>query len=102
MRPVTYGEVYELSKIESEVERGYAVILASVEKVFDNEQVYTRNDFSNDELKAYLDDLPASTFTKIEQYVSNQPTVQKEMAVKCIHCDKESTYTAKGLSNFFH
>lgn len=101
MRKASFGDVQRASKMSSDVDKGYALIIACIESVFDTEQVYTRSDFSNLELVEFLESLETKDFRKVEEYVADQPTVTKTFTFKCLSCEKESEYVAEGLANFF-
>lgn len=100
MKSITFGDVRKASEIQGDVEKGYNLIMASIDKVFDAEEVYTHKDFSDQELYDFLQSLSTKDFAKIENYVADQPTVEKTFHMKCLNCGHEEDYTAKGISNF--
>lgn len=100
MKPVSYGMIKEAALEPSDLDRGYKLIFSSIDKVFDAEQVYTKNDFSDDELFEFLESLPTEDFKKIENYVAEQPKLKKDITIKCSSCGHEHTSTLEGLSDF--
>jgi hypothetical protein len=100
MKIATYKDIKEASEEKMDIDKGYKLILASIDKVFDKNQIYSRNDFTEVDLYEFLESLPTEAFNKIEDYVGNQPQLKKDINIKCISCGAESEVKLEGLSDF--
>lgn len=101
MKDIAFGEVQAASAIPIRIDSEFAVVLASIDKVYDKDQVYSRTDFSDEELTEFIETLPTAAYKKIEEYVGAPPELKKDVHCKCHKCDHEFDFTIKGLSNFF-
>jgi hypothetical protein len=76
-------------------------ICDSIDVVFDKETTYTRKDFTDDEIKQFVDSMNAAQFEKISGFYLNMPNLKKEIECKCKSCSHEFKIVYKGLRDFF-
>tara|TARA_B110000503_G_scaffold80135_1_gene122847 strand:- start:377 stop:1111 length:735 start_codon:yes stop_codon:yes gene_type:complete len=77
----------------------FETLTKSIDYVYDKENVY--NDFTESEVKDWVDSLSQAQFEKISKFFVDIPVLQHEVSWKCSKCNKEETIMISGLSNFF-
>lgn len=101
LKELTYGEWMIINNANTDqAETGFNIILASIESVFDEDQIYGRNDFTVEELGDFLNNLTADDFEKIAEQAAKIPTIQKNIDIKCPSCGAEETIVLRGLDDF--
>lgn len=79
----------------------FSFIGNSIESVFDETSVYTRKDFSDEEILQFIESLNGVQFEQIANFYKNLPQLSKTVKYNCIHCKEEITIDFKGLHDFF-
>ena len=89
-------------------EGGFDLIKSCVDKVYDSERVYTRNDFepsedeyNSDDLQELLESLNKEQFSKIEEFFETMPTMYKDVEFNCEKCGYKEDMRLEGLTSFF-
>lgn len=100
LREINWGDAKKIRAMQSEVDQAYATILACVDNVFDAENVYSRTDFSDAELKDFFDNLYATDFKGIEQFATKIPTVHKKFDIQCPACHRKEQVELRGIADF--
>lgn len=100
LREINWGDAKKIRSLESEVEQAYATILATIDNVFDAENVYSRNDFTDEELKQFFENLYATDFKEIEQFAAKIPTVHKKLDLECPSCHRKEEIELRGVADF--
>ena len=77
------------------------LIKLCITSVYDEEGIYTRDDFSKDELDSFYADLPALTKKEFESFIRNIPLVRYETSFKCKECGFTESIVLDDLSSFF-
>jgi len=77
----------------------FEMLTKSIDYVYDKENVY--NEFTESEVKDWLDGLNQAQFEKISKFFVDMPVLQHEISWKCSKCNEEETIILSGLSNFF-
>jgi hypothetical protein len=73
----------------------------SVETVFDENTIYTRKDFTPDELLNFIESLNAQQFENIAKFFKNLPQMTKTIDCKCTGCGNDFSVDFRGLQDFF-
>lgn len=68
--------------------------------VFDEKQVYTKKDFSEKEIKEFVESLTQEQLKKMNSFFENSPRLVYDLEVEC-PCGKKSTKQLQGISDFF-
>jgi hypothetical protein len=77
-------------------------VFACIEHIFDEDKIYVPfKDFSLEELKTFIDDLPTTTLDQIIKFFDNQPTISLTLNITCPKCKNVSTVELNGLNDFF-
>lgn len=77
----------------------FDMIANSIDYVYDEENVY--NEFSDEEMKNWIESLNQSQFEKISNFFNTMPSLKHEVKWKCSKCGEEDTLLIEGLQNFF-
>lgn len=76
-------------------------LMAYIDCVFDDEQVYKFEDMEEDEIMVFLESIPTIKKKEIHKFIDNQPKTQAVVSETCKACGKEHKLTLSGLNNFF-
>ena len=76
-------------------------ICESIESVFDNENVYTKKDFTDQEIGTFVESMNVSQFEEIAKFYKNLPQLKKTVNCNCISCKSDFTIDFRGLQDFF-
>ena len=95
LRPI---RVKDMNKIEGDITES---IIASIESIYDEDNVYPTDEASKKELVAFVDSLSHSHLEVIQEYIENQPKLEHVLKYTCLHCGHKNEYTLSGLADFF-
>lgn len=98
MKTPTINMFEKMDTKSSNVTKTFAMIYACIDYVFDAEEVY--NNFSKDELKAWVDQLTESQLKKIMDFFESVPKMTYHVKYQCEKCGKEETRDLDGILNF--
>jgi len=97
-----YPEFSILSaNISSATDLAFSMIVNSIEYIFDGEQYYYAKESSLEELTEFVESLNQQQFSKIEDFFSNLPTLNKTIQMDCNKCGFHHTIEVEGLESFF-
>ena len=97
-----YPEFSILSaNISSATDLAFSMIVNSIEYIFDGEQYYYAKESSIEELTEFVESLNQQQFSKIEDFFSNLPTLNKTIQMDCKKCGFHHTIEVEGLESFF-
>lgn len=83
------------------VEEVLKFIISSVESVFDEDNVYTRKDFNEEEITKFVESMTNTQFELIGKFYLNMPQLKKDVQCKCLSCGNEFQASFRGLQDFF-
>lgn len=78
----------------------YEIIAKCIDKVFDGENVYTQDDYTQEELNDWISGLSSAQFSQIKDFFDNQPTVYIDTEIECKACKHKETIRIQGLTSF--
>ena len=87
--------------ISSATDLAFSMIVNSIEYIFDGEQYYYAKESSPEELTEFIESLNQQQFSKIEDFFSNLPTLNKNIQMDCNKCGFHHTIEVEGLESFF-
>tara|TARA_R110000824_G_scaffold242723_1_gene431398 strand:- start:140 stop:859 length:720 start_codon:yes stop_codon:yes gene_type:complete len=93
--------ISKLSGANESIEASMDVIAKCIEQVYDEESVYSRTDFTFQEIKEFVDNLTQPQFEKIQKFFNTTPKIFQDVNVSCDKCDFKETIKLEGLSSFF-
>lgn len=78
------------------------LIVNLVENVFDKDNIYEAKDTPREELKEFIESIPAKKYEEIyTKYLNTMPRLEHTVKYKCSKCGYEGEYTFIGLKDFF-
>lgn len=78
-------------------------VIASIESIFDETQVYPTDTEKKEELVKFVNSLNRAQMKEIEAYIANTPKVSCDVTFKCCgaECDHENKVSLTGIQSFF-
>ena len=95
LRPI---RVKDMNNVEDDITEA---IIASIESIYDEDNVYPTDDADRKELEAFVDSLSHSHLETIQEYIENQPKLEHVLKYTCIFCGHENELKLSGLADFF-
>lgn len=80
---------------------GFEIIKSCISQIYDDEQVYDRNDISKKELDEFVNSMSHQQFTKLQSFFEDMPRVRYRTKIKNPKTGVESDLVIEGLQNFF-
>lgn len=77
------------------------VICRTFKQLIVGEEVFNRDDLTDDEIREWIESLSSEQFQKINQFYSTMPRLKHEIKAKNTKTGKPFTVTLEGLSDFF-
>ncbi len=96
-----FSLVERLKNKDSAIDVAFAVVVDSIEYIFDGEQYYHAYESSKEELTQFVESLNQDQFSKLEEFFDNLPTLNKKMELKCGKCGFNHSIEIEGLESFF-
>ena len=78
-----------------------SIIIASIENIFDSENIYSAKDSSYEELLTFINSLNRNQITKIEEYIANTPKIEHKLDFECQSCKSSNSVLLSGIQTFF-
>lgn len=85
----------------SDPNSGFDVIKSCIAQVYDDDQVYERNDMTKKELDDFVNSMSHNQFMKLQQFFENMPRVRYKTEVTNPKTNVTSELVVEGLQNFF-
>lgn len=101
MRFPTFDQIFKIYENELDTEYIMQVVEDCISSVFQDDKVYSRDDFTKDELKEFLEQFSKEQYDKLEKYFLNMPKVVQHIEKECPECGKHNQLRLEGLENFF-
>ena len=83
------------------MDQSFDMISSCIDKIYNEEEVWTASDCSKKELIDFLEQMNSSQFKEIEKFFETMPKLSHEINVKNPNTEVESTVVLEGLSSFF-
>lgn len=85
----------------SDPNSGFDVIKSCIAQIYDDDQVYERNDMTKKELDDFVNSMSHNQFMKLQQFFENMPRVRYKTEVTNPKTNVTSELVVEGLQNFF-
>jgi hypothetical protein len=86
---------------KSQLEQSIELIASCVDKIYNQEGVWTSSDATTKEIIDFLEDLTSTQFSEIEKFFETMPKLEHKVKIKNPKTGVESTITLAGLTDFF-
>jgi len=99
---MTHPRISTISSMDmADANSGFEIIKSCISQIYDDEQVYERNDMSKKELDDFVNSMSHQQFMKLQEFFENMPRVRYKTKVKNPNTDVTSDLVIEGLQNFF-
>jgi len=85
----------------SQLDIASKLLVASIDYIYDKEEVYKKEDSSEKELSEFIDNLSQEQFTSVMKFFETMPKLKHTINWKCSKCGCDDEVTLEGMSNFF-
>lgn len=96
-----WEDVSAMLEAGKEIDFGDEFVLKCVKSIGDGERVYTRDDFTGEELYVWLNEMDSGDAEKVKEFFSNLPIISKRFDVTCPKCNTKKVLNLRGLDSFF-
>ena len=86
---------------ENQVEQSFDMIAACIEKIYNEEEVWSTADCTHKEIVDFLEQMNSKQFKEIENFFSTMPKLSHEVEITNPKTKVKSTVVLEGLSSFF-
>lgn len=93
------SKVTELSGEKSE--DVFEVITRCIDQIYDADDVYSRSDYTPEELTEFVEGFTQDQFRKVEDFFNTIPKMYKDVEFHCEKCDYKESIRLEGLASFF-
>jgi len=97
--PVLENSLFSIT--EDALNDSIDLISKHIDCIFDSDQIYTRDDFSEEDLMEFLNGLTTDQINKLLEFFVNAPKVVLKETVKCSKCGNDHLIYAENLYDFF-
>ena len=87
----------DVNKVDRSVEMLYRLIVS----VYDEDQVYSKTDYTEEEFRDWIETFNDDQLLKIKSFVDNLPDLKHDLEFECVHCNHKQRRTLEGLHSFF-
>ena len=88
-------------KEENNMERSFDLIGGCIDKIYNEEEVWSTADCTKKEVKDFLEQMNSAQFKEIEKFFDTMPKLSYEIEVTNPKTKKKSSVVLEGLSSFF-
>lgn len=85
----------------STMDKSFEIIASCVDKIYNEEEVWSAADVTKKELMEFLDQMNSTQFKQVEKFFETMPKLSHEVKIKNPNTGVESTIVLEGLSSFF-
>lgn len=100
MKYPSYSVVKHIESVDA-VDQRTAMIVNSIEYIFDGKATHSSKDYSKDELKRFVEELTEENYNKLAAFIDNFPTFVVTMDSKCGKCGFEHHVRYSDFYDFF-
>lgn len=93
-------EILNSLNIESQADL-LKIIVACIDYIYDEEQMYYAKDFSEKELMEFVENMQQTDVLKIQKFFETMPKIAKDLDFHCAKCGYKENILIEGIQNFF-
>lgn len=101
MRYPSYTSMRQMDMEMDNYSQKIDIIMECIEMVVDKDSVYTRKDFTKEELLEFIENLSKENFSRLEKFVDNFPSFVVTSKAKCPKCKFTHNIEYKEFESFF-
>jgi hypothetical protein len=96
----TLNDSFDLESTDQN-ERTIKMIKILIESIYDEEEVHSKDDYTDQEIEEWIMGLNENQLLRIQEFVDNIPELKHSMEFTCPHCQTKQSRLLEGLHNFF-
>lgn len=100
-RHILAKEMDKIAGTKSQADVFIQVIIASLESIFDENEVYPIADTPYKDVEEFLNGLSRNQIEKIEKWIDMAPKIEHDIKFKCKKCGADNVQSIKGAQSFF-
>lgn len=85
----------------SEPDQIFKIIAGSIESVYNGDEVFTADDWTEKEVNEFIDSFNIDQFNMIQQFLTDIPRIEETMEFSCVACGKANKKVLSGIQDFF-
>lgn len=85
----------------SDIEYTYDLLAASIESVFNGEEVFHTKDYPATDLYFFITNLPVDYFDKLTTFINDLPILKTQLQFTCQKCGFKHDFPLEGIDSFF-
>ena len=101
MRYPNMNMIKQLDAGSDNIEDIFEVIVASIDCIFQGDDIYYAKEQNKEELQQFLNNLTSDQFKKVPTFFETMPKLTTTVEYKCPICGKEHKKVLEGLQSFF-
>lgn len=101
MKYPKYSAIKTIMSNETELDRIIRIIGASIDYIFDKEQIYSTKDKTREEMQEFVEGLTKVQLSKLENFVRNFPEIECRVEHTCEKCDFDHKIRYNNFESFF-
>ena len=86
---------------KNQIDMVMEIIRDTIVEIIQDEDVFSAQDHTREELEEFLDNLNSGQFKKLQDYYESLPKMKQDIEYTCPKCEKTETETLEGLASFF-
>jgi len=91
----------DLSEGASSAETLYYLTIGCLDSLQSEEENFSFKDETKKDTEDFLDSLTSEQFSEIMEFVNTVPSLTHDIEFTCTTCNKDNTYTLRGINDFF-
>lgn len=100
-----YPDVDLIKKLENvkedDMNAVFDVVIACIDFIYDQEQVFSAKEQSKQEMQQFLENLTTEQFSKIQKFFETLPKISKKIEFNCPVCGEHNETVLEGINSFF-
>lgn len=90
-----------LGNKKTDTETVFSILAKCIDMIFDGEKTYDPKTYSAKEINEFMESITSEPFTKMVEFITNIPRVEKSVHFKCPKCSHEQDIVLRGIQDFF-
>jgi DNA-directed RNA polymerase subunit RPC12/RpoP len=91
----------QASDTKSEIDRVFDLIVACIDSIYSDDEIFDAKEQSEKELKEFIESLNTQQFNQVRDFIESIPSAAINVEFMCMSCSKHNSFEVKGLGNFF-
>ena len=100
---MTYPSMIDVDMDDNmgETDQIFKMMASCIDKIYDGEEVYTKDDMNLKEVGDFIDSMNTDQFEQLNGYITNIPRLEHNAVYECKNCSTHNEVVLSGLNDFF-